>query len=150
MLKAKKVSKGFTLIELLIVIAIIGILAAIAIPAYTGYTKKSKISGVINAMGAVKNAVVAYHTEKGTVEGLNLDTEAKVKESLGISFPMQYAKAITVVGQGPDKVVITVTLDKVASDVNDKKITLTGENLGGSAKWTWGGDDEVKEYLPKG
>jgi len=66
MFKLNKNIKGFTLIELLIVIAIIGILAAIAIPAYSNYTKKSKIAGIVNSMGAVKNAIIGYYTENNS------------------------------------------------------------------------------------
>lgn len=154
MIKNNNGSKGFTLIELLIVIAIIGILAAIAIPAYTGYTKKSKVSGVINAMGAVKNAVVAYYTEKGSVQDLDITAteadQASLKEKLGITFPFQYAKQLQVKGTAADAVEITATLDKVASDVNNKRVILKGETLGGTPKWTWDGDAEVKEFLPKG
>ncbi|MBP8625691.1 MAG: prepilin-type N-terminal cleavage/methylation domain-containing protein, partial [Syntrophorhabdales bacterium] len=83
MFKVQRNSKGFTLIELLIVIAIIGILAAIAIPAYTGYTKKSKLSGVVNSMGAVKNAMIAYYTENGSTTFPACADAAAIKATFG-------------------------------------------------------------------
>lgn len=153
MLKVKRGTKGFTLIELLIVIAIIGILAAIAIPAYTGYTKKSKIAGVVNAMGAVKNAVVAYYTEQGTLDNinnLNLNTPANIQNELGISFPNQYADGINITGSG-DNVLIRVTLNntKIGNVGTGNELNLTGNNLGSSPAWTWNGTVD-KSYIPKG
>ena len=75
-MKVRRGTKGFTLIELLIVIAIIGILAAIAIPAYTSYTGKAKLAGVIHSIGAIKNAVAAYHVEAGAVPAWRLHCES--------------------------------------------------------------------------
>jgi len=148
MFKVQRKSKGFTLIELLIVIAIIGILAAIAIPAYTGYTKKSKVSGVVNAMGAVKNAIAAYYTEKGTLNNLNLTSFNEVQNNLGITIPQQYANAVSVTNSGADGVLISVTLNNIATDVNGKTINLTGSSLSGNPTWTWGGNADPA-YIPK-
>lgn len=151
MFKVKRNSKGFTLIELLIVIAIIGILAAIAIPAYTGYTKKSKVSGVVNAMGAVKNAVVAYYTEKGTLNNLTLTDNTQIQSTFGITVPTQYITAINVVNNGDQGVIITATLDNqnIGNLGTGNTLTLTGSNLSGSPTWSWGGtiDDA---YKPRG
>ena len=149
MMRINRNSKGFTLIELLIVIAIIGILAAIAIPAYTGYTKKSKVSGVVNAMGAVKNAITAYYTEKGNLSGLTLATSTEVQSNLGITVPSQYISGITVNNNGTDNVVINVTLTNIGSGVDGNNLTLTGNNLSGSPTWTWGGNIS-DAYKPKG
>lgn len=155
MIKIRKGTRGFTLIELLIVIAIIGILAAIAIPAYTGYTKKSKVSGVVNAMGAVKNAVMAYYTEKGSVQNLNItatpQNQDALKNELGVTFPFQYTTQLTVVGGADGKSVdITATLnkDKVGVEGN---VILKGTNLDSTPTWTWDGStNDVKALLPKG
>lgn len=152
MLKVKRGTKGFTLIELLIVIAIIGILAAIAIPAYTGYTKKSKIAGVVNAMGAVKNAVTAYYTEQGSLNNLNLTDANAVQNTLGISFPTQYATGITVTSKGTDGVLINVTLntEKIGNVGGNGLLVLSGTNLGGNPQWDWNSSDVDNSYKPKG
>src|SRR5512135_657133 len=89
-MKVRRGTKGFTLIELLIVVAIIGILAAIAIPAYTGYTAKAKIAGIVHSMGAIKNAVVAYYTEAGTV-GAGAADEDAIKATFNVEVYPQYA-----------------------------------------------------------
>ena len=90
MMKVSRGSKGFTLIELLIVVAIIGILAAIAIPAYTGYTAKAKVTGVVNAMGAIKNSLLAYYTESGTMPATTTG-QAAIATQYGVTPPTQYA-----------------------------------------------------------
>jgi len=140
MLKVQRNSKGFTLIELLIVTAIIGILAAIAIPAYTGYTKKSKTSGVINAIGAIKNAVFAYYTEAGGVTAAA--SISAIGTTYGVTPPTQYISAAGVDANG----VITVTLTNIGSDVNAKTLTLTPSN--NMQTWTWGGNVDAA-YIPK-
>ena len=139
MVKVRRNSKGFTLIELLIVIAIIGILAAIAIPAYTGYTKKSKISGVVNAMGAVKNAIAAYYTEAGA--GRAAADIAAVNSTYGISVPQQYISAMAVDANGN----ISTTLTNIGADVNGTLLNLNTTDL---KQWTWGGNLPTA-YMPK-
>ena len=143
MIKVNRNSKGFTLIELLIVIAIIGILAAIAIPAYTGYTKKSKMSGVTSAMGALKNAVIAYYTETGRLtDAADLAT---IGTSFGINIPTQYISAANVVVNAAGGVVITATQSIQPGDVN-----LTTANLSNGANWTWGASTAaITAILPK-
>jgi|YelNatPaOPRAMG01_1025707.scaffolds.fasta_scaffold297197_1 type IV pilus assembly protein PilA len=137
---------GFTLIELLIVIAIIGILAAIAIPAYTGYTKKTKISGVVHAMGGLKNAVVAALTEKGSFNE-NVTGFSAVKNNFGFDFPQQYASNVWV-NFSSSAINIVATVNNVGSDVNGKNIWLTTTNWE-SQSWTWGSDNELAAYRPK-
>jgi type IV pilus assembly protein PilA len=147
MIKVHRNSKGFTLIELLIVIAIIGILAAIAIPAYTGYTKKSKMAGVTSAMGAVKNACVAYFTEKGESATLDL-AFANIGGNIGVTIPGQYVKAdgTQLNATNANNIVIKVIIANIGSGADDKNITLTG-NLGNQA-WTWTGNVDAS-LLPK-
>ena len=140
MIKVNKSSKGFTLIELLIVIAIIGILAAIAIPAYTGYTKKSKISGAISAMGALKNAVVAYYTEAGAIPAVS--SIATIGSTVGVTPPGQYISNAQIDTSGN----ITATLTNIGSDVNGCTVTLNTTDL---RSWTWGGTLS-SQYMPKG
>lgn len=150
MLKVQRNSKGFTLIELLIVIAIIGILAAIAIPAYTGYTKKSKFAGVVNGMGALKNAVAAYFTEKGTLEGIDVEGIENIANSFSITLPSQYINTTgtTVVGDNEIAVTITANVTGIGTDVNGKTLTLSTTNIEKGEQWSWGGD-VPDAYKPK-
>ena len=146
MIKVHRNSKGFTLIELLIVIAIIGILAAIAIPAYTGYTKKSKVSGIVNAMGAAKNALAAYFTENSSAT-LALDY-ANIAGNIGVSLPDQYINSTCTQINATDSnnIVITVNAKGIGSGVDGTLLNLTG-NLGNNT-WTWGGNMDAA-YKPK-
>jgi len=139
MFKVQRNSKGFTLIELLIVIAIIGILAAIAIPAYTGYTKKSKLSGVINSMGAVKNAIIAYYTENTSTTFPACANAAAIKATFGVEPQTQYA-TYTTDASG----VITAT-----STISGLTGTLTLTPDWSTGRWTWGGTIDAS-YIPKG
>lgn len=139
MMKVHRDSKGFTLIELLIVIAIIGILAAIAIPAYTGYTKKTKVSGVVSAMGAVKNSIAAYYTEAGAVVAAG--TLALVASTYGVDPPVQYINAMAIDVGGN----ITTTLTNIGSDVNGVTLNLNTTDF---KQWNWGGS-LPDAYRPK-
>jgi type IV pilus assembly protein PilA len=142
MMKVHRDSKGFTLIELLIVIAIIGILAAIAIPAYTGYTKKSKVSGVVSAMGAVKNSIAAYYTEAGAVVNASgLTGAGSVGSVYGVDPPAQYINTMAVDTGGN----ITTTLTNIGSDVNGATLNL---NTADFKLWTWSGS-LPDAYKPK-
>jgi len=138
MFKINKNIKGFTLIELLIVIAIIGILAAIAIPAYSSYTKKSKFAGIINSMGAVKNAIMAYYTESGAAKDAS-----DIKATYGVDPATQYA-TYTVAGAA-GYATITATVQNLSSDLNTKTLTLSTSDF---KTWTWGGSVDSL-YLPK-
>ena len=91
MIKVGRGSKGFTLIELLIVIAIIGILAAIAVPAYTGYTTKAKVAGVVNAFGAIKNAVAAQYAANSGVITVAAGTDPAAAGTIRRSTPRRQA-----------------------------------------------------------
>jgi type IV pilus assembly protein PilA len=141
MIKVNRNSKGFTLIELLIVIAIIGILAAIAIPAYSGYTKKSKFAGVISGVGAIKNAIVAYYTERGAASFTACADAAAIGAEYGVTPSEQYATWAT-----SNAGVITATAQNIGSGVDTKTITLTPDFSTGV--WTWGGTIDAA-YKPK-
>ena len=140
-MKIRKDRKGFTLIELLIVIAIIGILAAIAIPAYTSYTGKAKVAGVVHSLGAIKNAVAAYHVEAGGATVPVAANAAAIQTTYGIDVATQYA-TFAVAASGA----ITATVQNVNSDVNTLGIVLTPDAT--FKTWTWSGGVPVA-YLPK-
>ncbi len=157
MIKVHRNSKGFTLIELLIVIAIIGILAAIAIPAYTGYTKKAKVSGVVNAMGAVKNAILAYYTESGNLgaDGIVATGIAAINSNYGVTIPAQYvdtatATVGTVNTAGEVAVNIKATLANIGSGADGGIVTLQTVNIANGSKWSFSGNNaDVTTLLPK-
>jgi len=148
MMKVSRGSKGFTLIELLIVIAIIGILAAIAVPAYTGYTTKAKVAGVVNAFGAIKNAVAAQYAANAGVITVAAGTDPTVATSIpsvcGVTPPTQYATSAgcTVSAAG----VISATVQATNSTADGQTITLTPNWTTGV--WTWGGTVPVA-FLPQ-
>lgn len=86
---------GFSLIELMIVIAILGIVAAIAIPAYGDYVIRAKVSGMINAVELVKQAVSEYRVVNGNLDDIDpADAEATFT-ALGLEDPTDLSDAIT-------------------------------------------------------
>ena len=135
MMQVSRGNKGFTLIELLIVIAIIGILAAIAVPAYTGYTTKAKVSGVVNAFGAVKNAVAAeYAVTGGVVGGAG---QAAILAQYGVNLPVQYATAAGWTITAATGVISATVANTGSAAADGATITLTPN--WGTGQWTWGG-----------
>lgn len=148
MIKVHRNSKGFTLIELLIVIAIIGILAAIAIPAYTGYTKKAKMAGVTSALGALKNGIMAYYTEKGSIPAGPI-AMADINANFGIALPGQYISDANVTNAS-DIVTVNVVLANIGGDVNGGVANLVSTNVTGTPTWTFGSANaNVSPLLPK-
>jgi len=152
MIKVQRNSKGFTLIELLIVIAIIGILAAIAIPAYTGYTRKAKMAGVTSSMGALKNAITAYYTEKGSVPASVADAAApftNINTNFGISMPAQYVVSANVTNAS-NIVTINAVLQNIGGGTDTGVVNLKSTDITGTPTWTFGGNnDNVTALLPK-
>jgi type IV pilus assembly protein PilA len=147
MIKVHRNSKGFTLIELLIVIAIIGILAAIAIPAYTGYTRKAKMAGVTSAMGAMKNAITAYYTEKGSVP--TSVAYADLNSNFGINLPSQYVSTANV-ANASNIVTINAVLQNIGGGTDTGIVNLKSTDITGTPTWTFGGsNDNVNALLPK-
>jgi type IV pilus assembly protein PilA len=143
-MKVKRGTKGFTLIELLIVIAIIGILAAIAIPAYTSYTGKAKVAGVVHSMGAIKNAVAAYHVEAGGATVPVAANVSAIQTTFGIDIAPRYA-LFDVAADGS----ITATIQNVNSEVDGQGIKLTPDAT--FKLWTWSAVGTLPiAYLPKG
>jgi len=142
-MKVRRDMKGFTLIELLIVIAIIGILAAIAIPAYTSYTGKAKVAGVVHSMGAIKNAVAAYHVEAGGTTVPVAANAAAIQSTYGIEVATQYA-LFDVAATGA----ITATLQNVNSDVDTLLIVITPD--ASFKTWDWNSSTVPVAYRPKG
>lgn len=143
MMKVSRGSKGFTLIELLIVVAIIGILAAIAIPAYTGYTKKAKVAGIVNSMGAIKNALTAYYTEQGSGPP-DIANAATINTTLGINPATEYASGYTYTAASRT---ITATAIGALNLGAGQDITLTNSD-GVFQVWQWGGTADAV-YIPK-
>lgn len=148
MMRINRNSKGFTLIELLIVVAIIGILAAIAIPAYSSYTTKAKAAGIVHAMGAIKNAILAYYTESGGLPAGGDATAQAIADRYGIDVAKKYAEyAVDANG------IITATIGKGAGATDDLSTDTNGTDLvltpnWGTKVWTWSGTIPTK-YLPK-
>jgi type IV pilus assembly protein PilA len=142
MMKVSRGSKGFTLIELLIVVAIIGILAAIAIPAYTGYTKKAKVAGVVNSMGAIKNAITAYYTEQGG--GPPDIADANVNAMLGVNPAREYATSYTYASATR---AITATVVPALNLGAGQTLVLTGDTA--FQIWDWNSSTCDEVYRPK-
>jgi type IV pilus assembly protein PilA len=144
MMKVARGSKGFTLIELLIVVAIIGILAAIAIPAYTGYTKKAKVSGIVNSMGAIKNALTAYYTEQGAGPADIADANT-INTVLGVNPAIEYASGYAYTA-ATRTITATADIAKINLGTGGQTITLAADPI--FQTWSWGGTaDSV--YIPK-
>lgn len=147
MMAVKKGKRGFTLIELLIVIAIIGILAAIAIPTYSDYTKKTKVSGVVHAMGGLKNAVLAYLNEKGETNA-SADNMTAIRDKYGFDFPGQYVSAVNVTVAN-SAVTITATLANISGLENKTLVLSTTNWQDASVKWSWANSTVPEKFRPK-
>lgn len=90
-----KVARAFSLIELMIVIAILGIVAALAFPAYSDYVIRAKISGMINSVSVVKQAVAEYRGVNGNFDAIDPTDPEATFEALGINDPTDLSEAIS-------------------------------------------------------
>lgn len=120
----KRVQQGFTLIELMIVVAIIGILAAVALPAYQDYTKRAKLSEVVLAASACRTTISeVYQTGSAAIAADGWGCESASQTS-------KYVKSISTTTNG----IVTVTATGFGdAAIDDKAITLTPTNAGGTA-----------------
>ena len=107
--------KGFTLIELMIVVAIIGILAAIALPAYQDYTARAKVSELLLTASTCKTAI--SEASQTGISALPTTNPFGCDESN----PSQYVASVAAADNG----VVTVTAQKIGTDVNGQTITFT-------------------------
>jgi len=62
-------SLGFTLVELMVTLIIVAVLAAVALPLYRSAPTDAKNTEAVAALGLVRGAMRAHHSEHGTYEG---------------------------------------------------------------------------------
>lgn len=151
MLKIQRNSKGFTLIELLIVIAIIGILAAIALPAYIDYTRRARVGEAVNAIGAIKTALIT-----GAAENVNggaawaLAATNNVETALGISVPTTYLGTVAVTGGPGTGTLITWTFNNVIAPTDVNGTTLILRAMDDQYRgWNWQTGTIAAKFRPK-
>jgi type IV pilus assembly protein PilA len=149
-------SKGFTLIELLIVIAIIGILAAIALPAYMDYTRKTRVTEIVNNLGAIKQAVVAWAAEYAPAGAYTLPTTtaAEIATNLGITVNGASVSAknygdvvVSGLNNATGDATITWTSANIAGVNGDLVLQCSGDvNF---QNWSWTSTGTMVKYQPK-
>lgn len=125
----------------MIVVAIIGILASIAIPAYQSYLVRAQISEGINMSGPFKNAVAAFHEERGEFPVGN----AEAALDLATSYTGNYVDSISVSGD-----VISIQYgNKANAEINGWTVTITATPNGSSMNWVCASGGIISDtYLP--
>ena len=77
---------GFTLIEVLMVVTIIGILSAPAVPMYTDNVKKKKVQEAVNTIGAMKDEIGTYVSERGFLPP-RCNNHNQILATIGVQVP---------------------------------------------------------------
>ncbi len=137
-----KIARGFSLIELMIVIAILGIVAALAFPAYSDYVIRAKISGMINSVSVIKQAVAEYRGVNGNFDAIDPGDPDATFDALGITDPTDLSEAIaeiqfTVLNNNFMSIVVCgSTQGEGTAPADTVDIYLTGEVV--TSGMTWG------------
>jgi type IV pilus assembly protein PilA len=142
---------------LLIVIAIIGILAAIALPAYMDYTRKTRVTEIVNNLGAIKQAVVAWAAEYAPAGAMSLPVASAldISNNLGITVnglsvnPTKNYGDVVVTGldNSTGNATITWTSAGIAGVAGDLILQCTGDvNF---QNWSWSSTGTMQKYQPK-
>jgi prepilin-type N-terminal cleavage/methylation domain-containing protein len=77
---------GFTLTELMVVVAIAAILSATAIPMYMNNVRKSKVQGAVDTIGAVKDGITGYMSEKSSLPP-PCNNHGQIRTTVGVQVP---------------------------------------------------------------
>ena len=130
--------KGFTLIELMIVVAIIGILASVAIPQYGEYTQKTKLTRV-QAEDAIKQTVAHWYGDNGSCIDSSVAAQMTALGSQAPTLvnPTSDISSIVLGGSG-STCTITVTINKLGSNISDavQTITVSGDFTKNPISWS--------------
>lgn len=131
--------KGFTLIELMIVVAIIGILASVAIPQYGEYTQKTKLTRVQAVISPIKQTVAHWYGDNGSCIDSSVAAQmtSLASQAPTLVNPTSDINSIVLGGSG-STCTITVTINKLGSNVSDaaQTITVSGDFTKSPIAWS--------------